>query len=83
MDIIPAAGGKGVAVNKILEYYHLDRSQALAFGDGNNDVEMLLEAGTGVAMGNASAQLKEIADEICKSAAEDGIYHYCIEHGLI
>ena len=44
---------------------------------------MLQTVGTGVAMENASADLKAIADEICGNVAEDGIYHYCIENGLI
>lgn len=83
VDIIPAASGKGVGIEKILEYYQLDRSHALAFGDGNNDLEMLQAVGWGVAMGNASEALKAIADEVCGSAAEDGIYHYCLEHDLI
>ena len=83
VDIIPANGGKGIGIQKVLEYYHLDKSEALAFGDGNNDIEMLLSVGTGVAMGNASPQLKEVADEICKDVAEDGIYDYCLTHGLI
>lgn len=83
VDIIPANGGKGIGIQKVLEYYHLDKSEALAFGDGNNDIEMLLSVGTGVAMGNASPQLKEIANEICKDVAEDGIYDYCLTHGLI
>ena len=82
-DIIPADGGKGVAVQKVLEHYHLDRSQALAFGDGNNDIEMLRAVGTGIAMGNGSAQVKAAADGVCGCASEDGIYHYCIEHSLI
>ena len=80
---IAANGGKGIGIQKVLEYYHLDKSEALAFGDGNNDIEMLLSVGTGVAMGNASPQLKEVADEICKDVAEDGIYDYCLTHGLI
>lgn len=83
VDIIPADGGKGVAVGKILEYYHLDRAEAIAFGDGNNDIEMLQSVGTGVAMGNGSKQLKAVADDVCGHVAEDGIYEYCLEHGLI
>lgn len=82
-DIIPAVGGKGVGIQKILEHYHLDKSEALAFGDGNNDIEMLQAVGTGVAMENASEQLKAVADEICGHVAEDGIYHYCVANGLI
>lgn len=83
LDIIPADGGKGNGVEKILEYYHIDRSEAIAFGDGNNDIEMLRSAGTGVAMANGSEQLKAAADDICGHVAEDGIYYYCLEHGLI
>lgn len=83
VDIIPATSGKGTGVEKILEYYHLDKSEALAFGDGNNDIELLQAVGCGIAMGNASEQLKLIADDICGHVAEDGIYHYCLEHGLI
>lgn len=77
VDIIPASGGKGVGVQKILDYYGFHPSEALAFGDGNNDIEMLQAVGTGVAMGNASAELKEIADEVCGPVSEDGIYQYC------
>lgn len=83
VDIIPSDSGKGAAVEKILEYYHLDKSEALAFGDGNNDIDMLQAVGTGVAMENASHRLKEIADDICGHVAEDGIYHYCVAHGLV
>lgn len=83
VDIIPAGGGKGVGIEKILAHYGLDRSQAMAFGDGNNDIEMLQTVGTGVAMENASPRLKAVADDFCGHVAEDGIYHYCIEHGLI
>lgn len=83
IDIIPANGGKGMGIKAMLAYYGFDKSEALAFGDGNNDIEMLQTVGTGVAMGNASEDLKVVADEICNDVAEDGIYYYCISHGLI
>lgn len=83
LDIVPADSGKGAGVNKILEYYHLDKSEALAFGDGNNDIEMFQAVGTGVAMENASDSLKAVADDTCGHVAEDGICHYCMAHGLI
>lgn len=82
-DIIPASSGKGTGVEKILAHFHLDRTQALAFGDGNNDLEMLQAVGHGVAMENASAQLKAAADDVCGHVADDGIYHYCVMHGLL
>jgi len=83
IDIIPANGGKGMGIASMLEYYGIDKSEALAFGDGNNDIEMLQAVGTGVAMGNASEDLKVIADDICKDVSEDGIYYYCVKHNLI
>ena len=83
VDIIPATGGKGTGIAKVLKYYGFDRSEALAFGDGNNDVEMFQAVGTGVAMENASEKLKAIATDHCGHVAEDGIYYYCVEHGLI
>ena len=83
VDVIPAASGKGVSIAKILRYFHLDASQAMAFGDSYNDIEMLQAVGTGVAMGNSATQIREIADEVCGHVSEDGIYRYCIDKGLI
>lgn len=83
VDVIPADGGKGEGIRQILSFYHLDRSAALAFGDGDNDLEMLQAVGHGVAMGNASERLKAAADDICADVAEDGVYAYCLTHGLL
>lgn len=83
VDIIPSNGGKGTGVEKVLEYYQLKKEEAIAFGDGTNDIEMLQAVGTGVAMGNATNDVKDIADDICESVAEDGIYFYCKKYHLI
>lgn len=83
VDIIPSNSGKGVGVEQILKYYGLDKSQSMAFGDGNNDIEMIAAAGHGIAMANASDDLKAIAGDICGHVKDDGIYHYCIDHQLI
>ena len=83
VDVIPASSGKGIAIAKVLAYFGLDASQAMAFGDSQNDLEMLKTVGVGVAMGNATAQLKAVADDVCGAVSEDGIYHYCLAHGLI
>lgn len=45
---IPADGGKGIGIEKVLEYYHLNQSEAMAFGDGNNDIEMFQAVGKGL-----------------------------------
>ena len=82
-DVIPLTGGKGSSIAKILEHFHIDPAEAMAFGDNHNDLEMLQAVGTGVAMGNATEQLKAIADQVCGPVSQDGIYHYCLDHGLI
>lgn len=76
VDIIPSEGGKGVAVQEVLRYFQLEAEDAIAFGDGENDIDMLQATGLGVAMGNASDRVKEMADEVCGSVEEDGIAMY-------
>ena len=44
---------------------------------------MLLSLVIGVPMGNATEDVKAAADVICGDVTEEGIYYYCIEHGLI
>lgn len=83
VDIIPANSGKGAGIQKILDYYHIKKEEVMAFGDGNNDIEMIEAVGNGIAMENASDELKRVAHDICGHVACDGIYHYCLEKGLI
>lgn len=73
IDVIPAGGGKHVAIEKIMEYYGYSKDEIMAFGDGGNDKTMLMTAGIGVAMGNANEDVKEIADYITTSVDEDGV----------
>ena len=82
-DIIPADGGKGKAVEKINEYFGFTKEQSMAFGDGTNDIDMLQAVGLGVAMGNATQNVKDIADDICDSVENEGITSYCKQLNLI
>ena len=82
-DVIPANGGKGVAVEKMMAYYGISPDETMAFGDGKNDIGLLKTVGMGVAMGNASEEVKRHAKAICLSVEEDGIYHYCKHMNLI
>ena len=45
----------------------------MAFGDGGNDTSMILQAGVGIAMGNAIDELKQQADYVTTSVDDDGI----------
>lgn len=80
---IPLNSGKGNAVAAVLRHYGFSKDEAIAFGDGHNDIEMLEAVGIGVAMGNAKDEVKAKADFVCQSVENDGIYHYCVENKLI
>lgn len=83
VDLLPTVGSKATAIEAILKKLGLKPENAIAFGDGLNDIEMLQTVGCGVAMGNAHEKLKEHADYVAKPVYEDGIYHACKDLGLI
>lgn len=74
-EIIINHTNKATAIDKVLQYLRLDIKDAIAFGDSMNDYEMLEAVGYAVAMENASEELKQIANSICKDVKEDAIYH--------
>ena len=73
LDIAPDGVSKATALEKITNRLGVDRADVLAIGDGANDVEMLAWAGRGVAMGNATPAVQEVADAVTKSRADDGV----------
>ena len=52
--------------------FKIDRSEILAIGDSENDLEMIRDAGIGVAPSNATEAVKKVADQIVSSCEEDG-----------
>jgi hydroxymethylpyrimidine pyrophosphatase-like HAD family hydrolase len=57
---------------KTLDFFGIDKSEAIAFGDGENDIDMLELVGLGIAMGNGNEELKRVADFVTKKSSEDG-----------
>lgn len=60
-------------IETCLQFFHIDKSESIAFGDGENDMEMLSFVGRGVAMGNASERLKANSDMVTQHVDEHGI----------
>ncbi len=79
VDLLPVEGSKATAISEILKTLNLKPENAIAFGDGFNDIEMLTTVGTGVAMGNAHDKVKQHADFVSKAVHEDGI-EYALKH---
>jgi hydroxymethylpyrimidine pyrophosphatase-like HAD family hydrolase len=50
-------------------------AEVMAIGDNYNDLELIQGAGLGVAVDNATAEVKAAADRLTKSNGEDGVAH--------
>lgn len=66
LELFDWDAGKGNAVRFLCDYFHVPLSDAYAAGDAENDISMLTAAGTGIAMQNASENVKQKADVITK-----------------
>ena len=83
VDIIPAEGGKALGIQAVLDHYGIDKSETMAFGDGDNDLDMFDAVGFSVAMGNAVPQLIAAADYVTADVDDDGIAKALRHFGLI
>ena len=73
VEVNNVRANKGEALRRLCEYTGTDLSEVMAFGDGSNDLTMLEAAGTGVAMGNAVAQVLASADIVTDTNEADGV----------
>ena len=73
-DVLNKDGDKTNGMIALLEHYHISKDEVMAFGDGNNDVEMIKFAKIGVAMGNATEACKQASDFVTSDMDDDGIY---------
>ena len=73
LEVLAKGINKGKAVRVLSEYFDIPREEIIAFGDFDNDIEMLKEAGLGIGMANGSDALLSACDYITLSNDEDGI----------
>ena len=83
VDIISSGGRKITGIKRFLEENGIGRQEAMAFGDGENDIEMLRYVQTGVAMGNGEEAVKAQADYVTADVDDDGIEKALAHYGLI
>ena len=62
LEILPKGASKGNAVKFMTDYLSIPRSHSFAAGDEDNDISMIQAAGHGIAMANASEEVKSAAD---------------------
>ncbi|GIN19095.1 Cof-type HAD-IIB family hydrolase [Siminovitchia fordii] len=83
LDIVPKGGSKARGIQQLIGRLGFKMEDVYAFGDGMNDIEMLREVGTGIAMGNAHDAVKEHADFVTTDVEYDGIVNGLKEVGLL
>jgi hypothetical protein len=69
----PLGVSKGNALRRLAQHLEISQERVMSIGDQGNDVSMIRWAGVGVAMGNASAEAKGVADWIAPPFAEHGV----------
>jgi len=72
-SVVSEAGDKNQAFINLLNIYGCKAEEVMAFGDAASDKIFLKAAGVGVAMGNASDDVKSSADVVARSSDEDGV----------
>lgn len=82
-DVIRKSVNKGEAVQHALALLKVKKEQAIAFGDGMNDKEMLSIVGEGFAMENANPDLFAFAKYKTTSPEQDGIFNGLKQLGLV
>lgn len=73
MDIAPMGVTKASGLERVRRELGVPMERTLAVGDGANDIDMLRWAARGVAMGHASEQVRNAADETTAGIEEDGV----------
>ncbi len=82
-DIIKKGQSKGKGIKILQEHLGYKTEDIIAFGDGDNDVQMLKEVGLGIAMGNATEKLKQTSDYITTNIDNDGIKNALLHFNII
>lgn len=75
LEFLSPTANKGSGISLLAEKLGIKREEVICVGDAGNDKHMIEYAGLGVAMGNASEEIKSISDYVTYSNNEDGVAH--------
>lgn len=74
LEVVKKGVSKCTAMDALRTAFHLPREAVAACGDHFIDLELLRQAGMGIAMGNAPEQVKAAADRVTASNDDEGVY---------
>jgi Cof subfamily protein (haloacid dehalogenase superfamily) len=73
LEVVPRGWNKWVGMQALLAHESVDAASVMAIGDGGNDLELVANAGIGVAMANGVEQVKSVAHAVVASNDEGGV----------
>jgi Cof subfamily protein (haloacid dehalogenase superfamily) len=73
LEFAQAGVTKGAGMDFLADHLGFTKAQTIAFGDGENDIELVEWPSYGIAMGNAHERVKAVARWVCPPAAEEGV----------
>ena len=74
IDILQDGIHKAWGLEELLKRWNLKPEQIMAFGDSENDIEMLELAGISYAMENAEEAVKRVATKVAPANSQAGVY---------
>lgn len=83
VDVVPSGGSKAKGIEQIVRKLGIPNDRQYAFGDGLNDIEMLMSVTHSVAMGNAHPEALKAARYRTTAVDEDGIWNGLKQLGLL
>ncbi|WP_455543059.1 sugar-phosphatase [Intestinibacter sp.] len=75
LEFLNKNANKGAGIGLLSQKLGINQDEVICVGDAGNDKHMIEYAGLGVAMGNATDEIKEIANYVTKTNDEDGVAH--------
>ena len=83
VEFVPKGMSKAEGIKKTIEFLGIDWHNTYAFGDSNNDLEMLSYVNHSVAMGNSSEKAKKASKYLTDDINKDGIFNGLVRLELI
>lgn len=80
VEFVDPRVNKEVGIEYYCQEYGIELSEVMAFGDNDNDYEMVKAAGVGVAVKNATDKVKSVADYITESNQDEGVYRFLLDY---
>ena len=82
LEFLNSNANKGNAIAALAKHLNIQQSEVMCVGDAENDHSMIEWAGLGIAMGNADAITKQLADKITTTNDQEGVAEAILKYAM-